>query len=465
MRRHAALWKGLGRRLVSVLMATSIGGLWLAPRASAAPPGSWSATGSMQKDCVRDVLSPSILAPTPPGPTGQVTVVPTVFGLAALPAVITDVILPLANDPTCTWTTDMPGGLENNGLSLTKLVSGNVLFVSQKPFVEVYNAAAGTWSVDSTPRTLYESSGQGGYQASGNRNGRSSPVLLNNGKVLVQLAESDAGNVPPWGLYDETQTAIVNTATPTASASTGSGKWSPAATNLPTCQHLGGSTTLLNDGTVLLVGGREDGTECSGQLPTIDDTKVVDRYNPGTGPSWSRRGDAPASFDGGHTATKLANGKVLVVQAKTAELYDPTADLWSAVAAPTHNLTKHSAVLLNSSGKVLFAGGDGDSGSAVATVYDPAANTWTDVSVGASACCLGNTGLTVLASGNVLVTDSNGAHWVYEPAGNNIVAAAANATPRVNGSAVPLGNGKVLFAGGHNATTGATEYTSELYSE
>jgi hypothetical protein len=58
-----------------------------------------------------------------------------------------------------------------------------------------------------------------------------------------------------------------------------------------------------------------------------------------------------------HTATLLANGKVLMVgEAASAELYNPAANTWSEVgglAAPRYD---HTATLLGN-GKVMVVGG------------------------------------------------------------------------------------------------------------
>ena len=73
-----------------------------------------------------------------------------------------------------------------------------------------------------------------------------------------------------------------------------------------------------------------------------------------------------------HTATPLANGKVLVAGGRsttgtaalaTAELYDPATATWAATGSMTGARRLHSATQLNTSsnattsGKVLIAGG------------------------------------------------------------------------------------------------------------
>ena len=86
-----------------------------------------------------------------------------------------------------------------------------------------------------------------------------------------------------------------------------------------------------------------------------------------------------------HTATLLANGKVLVVGGRvtfsadglsTSELYDPATGAWTATGTLSTTRDSHTATLLPN-GKVLVAGGfTGAAGSrsplSSAELYDPA---------------------------------------------------------------------------------------------
>ncbi|TLY37503.1 MAG: hypothetical protein E6K60_04490, partial [Nitrospirae bacterium] len=103
---------------------------------------------------------------------------------------------------------------------------------------------------------------------------------------------------------------------------------------------------------------------------------------PGT---WSPKGNLSQARTG-HTATVLANGKVLIVGGKdvngqampTAELYDPATGLYSLV--PTNlpvPVSGHTATLLLN-GNVLIVGGKAESGTPIpyAQVFDTASNTF-----------------------------------------------------------------------------------------
>jgi hypothetical protein len=88
-----------------------------------------------------------------------------------------------------------------------------------------------------------------------------------------------------------------------------------------------------------------------------------------------------------HTATLLTSGKVLVAGGSngtstiaSAEVYDPSSDTWTPVAAMSTPRQFQAAQML-SSGSVLMVGGLNDSSSAVfgvgsAELYDPIANAW-----------------------------------------------------------------------------------------
>src|ERR1039458_2687485 len=96
----------------------------------------------------------------------------------------------------------------------------------------------------------------------------------------------------------------------------------------------------------------------------------------------------------GHTATLLANGKVLVAGGETfdpddgflivasAELYDPATGIWTPTGSMGTARARHTATLL-ANGKVLVAGGYkyDVNGNIVplagAELYDPATGTWT----------------------------------------------------------------------------------------
>ncbi|MGD1097039.1 MAG: kelch repeat-containing protein [Bryobacteraceae bacterium] len=143
-----------------------------------------------------------------------------------------------------------------------------------------------------------------------------------------------------------------------------------------------------------------------------------------------------------HTATLLANGKVLITGGElgsnaliTAELYDPD----SGVFAPTGDMTAprfwHTATLLPD-GKVLVAGGSASSNAFIpmnsAEIYDPSTGTFavTGNMIFGHVCQQAN----LLGNGKVLILGGSGANGqvpyaeLYDPATGTFAAAGTYAS-------------------------------------
>ena len=109
------------------------------------------------------------------------------------------------------------------------------------------------------------------------------------------------------------------------------------------------SATELFDGTVLLLGRT---SERNGFGGWASEDAVV-RYDPRTGTVSTT---APLPFVmGSLTATRLNDGRVLVVQGSVATLFDPGANSFIQTGSPVSPLHAATAVLLED-GRVLFAG-------------------------------------------------------------------------------------------------------------
>jgi len=144
-------------------------------------------------------------------------------------------------------------------------------------------------------------------------------------------------------------------------------------------RDIGMSTTLLRDGTVLVVGGHgSDAAEWS-----------AERYDPETG-RWTETGRMQSQRWSGHTATLLPDGRVLVVGGTArrptdgvsvpqdgAELYDPATNGWTATGSMKVTRSSHRAVLLPD-GRVLAVGGVSSGGGTTRVdLYDPGTGAWT----------------------------------------------------------------------------------------
>ncbi|HEY8977506.1 MAG TPA: kelch repeat-containing protein [Burkholderiaceae bacterium] len=178
-----------------------------------------------------------------------------------------------------------------------------------------------------------------------------------------------------------------------------------AAPRMPTERVSGHTATLLADGRLLLAGG----------VKSSGGTAAADLFDPATS-TWT-----PAAPMGvmrsSHTATLLPDGRVLVTGGSTvstsasqgyvnnasAEIYDPVANTWTATPPMSVARSHHSATLL-ADGTVLVVGGENAAYlvEASAEIYDPAANTWTAPRAMPLAARSQHTA-TLLADGKVLV--------------------------------------------------------------
>jgi hypothetical protein len=215
-------------------------------------------------------------------------------------------------------------------------------------------------------------------------------------------------------------------------------------------------------------------------------------YDPKTR-RWSSAGTLSAPRFG-HTATRLANGKVLVVggnsilpnasfpigvdSLSSAELYDPQTNSWSLAASMRTARASHTATLL-ADGRVLVAGGiaasAADPGTALPTVelYDPAANAWTAAAPmpsarwSQSATLLSDHRVLVIGGidrmwdlgiGSVASTGLNTAEF-FDPATGSWSPAPSMRYPRISPSSSLLPNGRLLVVGDN----GVNEQTAEIY--
>lgn len=221
------------------------------------------------------------------------------------------------------------------------------------------------------------------------------------------------------------------------------GLFTPTTGNM-TEPRYGHTATALANGKVLLVGGYDGGGAF--YLPTAD------LYDPATG-LFSSTGVMTTTPVGriSHRAIKLVNGKVLILGGNdgvtylaTAELYDPTAGTFATTGSMSAMRDKPGAVLLGN-GTVLVVGGDDGSGAmgyvATAEIYTPGTGLFT-AAAGAMGVARFYPTTTLLADGRVLVTGGSS---------NSAVLASAEIYDPATGTFAATGSMSAARAG-HTAT-------------
>jgi hypothetical protein len=270
-------------------------------------------------------------------------------------------------------------------------------------------------------------------------------ALLPSGKVLVTGGLDAAGNpLQTAEVYDP-----------------GTGTFS-ATHSLMTIARASHTATLLNTGKVLVVGW---------------DNAFAELFDPATGDFTATGSMLTPRVS--HTATLLKSGKVLVTGGiqgvpptttvlAEAELYDPVAGTFSKTTGSMTTVRQwHSASLL-SDGTVLVTGGmDDNAGHAIATaeLFDPTTQLFTATKAPMGAARAYPTS-TTLNDGTVLVTGGdNGATpiasaEVYDPTAGTFSPTGSMLAARAIHTATLLTDGRVLVIGGNGAGVLAT---AELY--
>jgi hypothetical protein len=266
-------------------------------------------------------------------------------------------------------------------------------------------------------------------------------TLLLNGKVLI------AGS-------SDTSTDIYDPATNTFASST------------PRMNEARGSatSTLLSNGKVLIAGGFSNVT-----FPTppssLSSTEI---YDPATN-TFAALTPSMNEARAHATATLLPNGKVLiaggVVEMATplinflasTEIYDSATNTFATPTPSMNEARLGATAMLLPNGKVLIAGGTGNTGVLSSTeIYDSATNTFATPTPSMNEARLGATA-TLLPNGKVLITggSSDNSTDIYDPVTDTF----ASSTPRMNefreeATATLLPNGKVLIVGSpvHSST-------------
>ncbi len=243
-----------------------------------------------------------------------------------------------------------------------------------------------------------------------------------------------------------------------------------ASTATMTNRRYAQTSTLLQDGPVLITGGFSFDSSACDQYDTSPALSSAEIYDPSNG-SFAPTGSM-AEVRGGHTATLMTNGKVLIAGGDntggavppfflidgsvTAEVYDPATGLFTSTGNMVTPRVGQTATLL-ANGDVLIAGGwsaSQNASIAAAEVYHAATGAFTPTGSMTSPRT-GHTA-TLLPDGKVLIAggardqtlvDSDSAE-IYDPASGSFLATGSMAEKRCSHTATLLPNGSVLLVGG-----------------
>jgi hypothetical protein len=297
-------------------------------------------------------------------------------------------------------------------------------------------------------------------------------TVLPNGQVLITGGQDAAGTpVNTAEIFDPPSAQFICVGGVSANP--------PLCNPSMTDNREGHTATSLDDGTVLIVGGKDSATNIVNTAERFTPASAVDAAA-GAFKSTGSMSDTRIN----HTATLLPGGTVLIAGGydgldvlATAEVYNPASGTFSPTESSSTGLStmttprqNHSATLLGS-GQVLLAGGDNNgvilrSGE----IYDPPSGVFAAVASQMAqpreshTATLLNDGLVLIAGGAapslspLVVNEAE----LFDPTPGFFVPSGPMATARQYDTASTLFTGPALIAGGQNALGPLA--TSELYN-
>jgi Bacterial Ig-like domain (group 2)/Galactose oxidase, central domain len=448
----------------------------------AAMIGVWGCGGS----------STSSSTPTPPPPLISVTVTPN--SATVLPGATQSFAATVtgSTNTAVTWSVQENGGgtIDNTGLYTAPQDSTGKFYVVATS--QANSAAKGTAVVTVPQAQLTISPAAVTLAPGGAQTFTASVAGFPNANVTWTVQETGGGVINSAGFYTAPSgvgfyhvvASVENTtltASSTVTVTTSSSGFTPTG-SMKEARGLH-TATLLPDNKVLVAYGSNSNTNCYLGLSSIE------VYDGGTGTFTEIVGEDGVGIFG-HTATLLQNGQVLLAggfvddqwdclgsySSNMTSLYDSVTGVFSEPGNMTIARGGHTATLLMN-GKVLVAGGadqyPGGTGSASAELYDPSTGAFTQT--GSMAVARFRHTATLLRNGKVLITggtslDSSNptaTAEVYDPATGTFTVTGAMTTAREEHTATLLADGKVLIVGGEGPVMGSSELqpaaTVEVY--
>ena len=203
----------------------------------------------------------------------------------------------------------------------------------------------------------------------------------------------------------------------------------------------GHTATRLANGTVLIAGGDSGGG-------------TVEIFDPVSGTTTYGAGNLNTARSG-HTATRLADGRVLVAGGSnngsalaTTEIYDPSNGVFTASATMNSARWGQTATTL-SDGRILFTGGDA---IGTAEIYDASTNSFSPTDA-AMVSARSNHSSILMNDGRVFITggEENNSAEIFNPADGTFTATGNNmAHHRTRPTLRALPDGKIQIIGGND---------------
>jgi N-acetylneuraminic acid mutarotase len=231
--------------------------------------------------------------------------------------------------------------------------------------------------------------------------------------------------------------------------------WTNTATNMNAARVFQASS-VLSDGRVLVTGGDSNTSGTNTLASTEIYDPVADTWTTKASMNTAREAHTQVTF-----TDSSGNSKVMVIggingtgRLSSTEIYDPSANTWSAGPSLSYARNSFAAVLIHD-GRILVVGGD-PTAYTHSEVYNPTTNSWTTYTTPSwtgwnSAVVLGaGANYRVLTAGGRNTYIAN-AMW-FDPTTNSWSTTTSMNTARGYLSLTALSDGTVLAAGGQGSS-------------
>jgi deoxycytidylate deaminase len=269
------------------------------------------------------------------------------------------------------------------------------------------------------------------------------------GKVLITGGMSDIDYLDSAEIYDPSTRNFTQTTKIDETTS-------EPVESLMNAARTGHTATLLNNGMVLITGGYNGSYLTTAEL-----------YSPTAG-IFTQLSNGLVEARAYHTATLMPDGQVLITGGyngsylKTIEIFNPQTLKFVEIGATTNDARAHHIATLLNTGEILIAGGySGEAYLASAVIYTPSSLATRTLSAKLTVA-RSSPAINLLLDGKVLIAGGTNGNPLasaetFDPANSTFSATANQMTAAREGlTATLLPDGKVVVAGGTNGSPLAT---------